>query len=63
MEERGDTPWSVRTYLILIIGVAALAIAAATVYGYLWSAGRARSSAESSMRLEAQRAEEKAAGL
>jgi diguanylate cyclase (GGDEF)-like protein len=56
MEERGDTPWSVRTYLILIIGVAALAIAAATVYGYLWSAGRARSSAESSMRLEAQRA-------
>jgi diguanylate cyclase (GGDEF)-like protein len=56
MEERGDRPWSVRTHLILIIGVAALAIAAATVYGYLWSAGQARSSAERSMKLEAQRA-------
>jgi len=67
MEQRGDAtgrqpserapvrPWSVTTYMVLIVGVASLAIAGAAVYGYLWSSGQARSSAEQSMALEAHR--------
>jgi len=68
MEQRGDAtgrqpsegapirPWSVTTYLALIVGVASLAIVGAAIYGYLWSSGQARSSAERSMALEARRA-------
>jgi diguanylate cyclase (GGDEF)-like protein len=53
---RARTPWSVRTYLALIVGVAALAIAAATAYGYIWSSARSRAAAGREMTLEARRA-------
>ena len=49
-------PWSVTTYLALIVTATAVAIGAATAYGYLWSAGHARSSARKEMKLEAGRA-------
>jgi diguanylate cyclase (GGDEF)-like protein len=53
---RSGTPWSVRTYLVLIVGVAVLATAAVTASGYFWSAGRSRANTTKEMRLEAQRA-------
>jgi hypothetical protein len=47
--------WSVRTYLVMITLFAVLAIAGATVYGYLWSSGRAVTDATRQMTLEAGR--------
>src|ERR1051326_4854161 len=64
MEQRGDAtgrqpsegapirPWSVTTYLALIVGVASLAIVGAAIYGYLWSSGQARPSRQGLMGLE-----------
>jgi diguanylate cyclase (GGDEF)-like protein len=48
--------WSVRTYLSMIMLFAVLAIAGATVYGYVWSSGKAATDATSQMTLEAGRA-------
>jgi diguanylate cyclase (GGDEF)-like protein len=53
---RPHTPWPVRTYLAVIVGVALLATVAVTASGYFWSSGRSRASAKKEMRLEAQRA-------
>ena len=67
MDERGDAtgrqpstraPWSVGTHLALIVGVAAVAIVAATAYGYLWNSAHSRHSAKNEMTLEARRAAE-----
>jgi diguanylate cyclase (GGDEF)-like protein len=48
--------WSVRTYLILIVAAALAAVATASAYGFLWSAGQARDDATQEMTLQAQRA-------
>ena len=53
---RGLRLWSVRTYLVLIIVIGFLAVAAGSGYSYAWSAGRARSAALTQMTLEADRA-------
>jgi diguanylate cyclase (GGDEF)-like protein len=48
--------WSVRTYLIVIVSAAVVAVGAGSAYGFLWSAGQAREEATREMTLEAQRA-------
>jgi diguanylate cyclase (GGDEF)-like protein len=53
---RTARPWSVRTYLLLIVAVAAAAIVAATGYGFAWSSGQARDDATREMGLQADRA-------
>ncbi|HEX6460743.1 MAG TPA: sensor domain-containing phosphodiesterase [Thermoleophilaceae bacterium] len=53
---RAGAPWSVATYLALIVAASGIAIAAATAYGYLWNAGHARAAARREMNLEARRA-------
>ena len=49
-------PWSVRTYLVLIVVAAVVAVTAASVYGFLWSSGQARADATEQMGLQAERA-------
>ena len=44
-----------RTYLVLIVGAAVVAVAAASAYGFLWSAREARIRAMSAMALQAER--------
>src|SRR4051794_6259046 len=68
MHEQGDatgrqpsaatarTPWSVGTYLALIVGFALVAIGGATAYGYFWSSSQSRGAAKTEMALEARRA-------
>jgi diguanylate cyclase (GGDEF)-like protein len=51
-------PWSVRRYLLLIMAAALVAVAAATVYGFTWSAGKAEDEATHTMTLQARRAAE-----
>jgi len=48
--------WSVRTYLILIVLAAVVAVAAASVAGFVWSGGQARDDATQDMTMQAQRA-------
>jgi diguanylate cyclase (GGDEF)-like protein len=55
--ESGPTrPWSVRTYLIVIVAAAVVAVATASAYGFLWSAGEARERAIDDMSRQATRA-------
>jgi diguanylate cyclase (GGDEF)-like protein len=49
-------PWSVGTYLALIVGFALVAIGGATAYGYFWSSSESRGAATTEMQLEARRA-------
>src|SRR5690242_14917285 len=53
---RSRRHWSVRTYLAVILAVAVAAVGAATAYGFVWSAERARGDATRQMNLEATRA-------
>jgi len=48
--------WSVRTYLVLILVGALVAISAAVGYGFVWNANHARSAALEQMRVDADRA-------
>lgn len=50
------TGWSVRTYLVLIVLCGVVALAAASVYGFVWSAQQAREDAVTEMGLLADRA-------
>ncbi len=47
---------AVRTYLVLVVVAAAVAIAAGSAYGFLWSAGQARDEAAEEMAVQSQRA-------
>jgi hypothetical protein len=53
-------PWSVRSYLLLIVAAAVVAVGAASAYGFLWSAKEARDGAMDDMALQAKRAAESA---
>jgi diguanylate cyclase (GGDEF)-like protein len=55
-------PWSVRTYLVLIVVAAVVAVAAASAYGFLWSTKEARDRAMDAMSLQAKRAATATAG-
>jgi diguanylate cyclase (GGDEF)-like protein len=58
---RTPRPWSVRTYLVVIVAAAVVAVATASAYGFLWSAGAARDAAMDDMSLQAERAASAAA--
>jgi diguanylate cyclase (GGDEF)-like protein len=49
-------PWSVRTYLLLIVAVAGAAVVLATGYGFVWSSSQARDDSTREMTLQARRA-------
>jgi diguanylate cyclase (GGDEF)-like protein len=53
---RPSGPWSVRTYLLVIVGAAVVAVGTGSGYGFLWSAGAARDGAMDDMSLQARRA-------
>jgi diguanylate cyclase (GGDEF)-like protein len=53
---RGPRAWPVRTYLLLIVAAAAVAIVAATGYGFTWSSAQAREDATREMALQSHRA-------
>ena len=48
-------PWSVRTYLVVIVAAAFVAVAIASGYGFVWSAGAASDDALDAMTLQAER--------
>ena len=48
-------PWSVRTYLVVIVAAAFVAVAIASGYGFAWSAGAASDDALDAMTLQAER--------
>jgi diguanylate cyclase (GGDEF)-like protein len=52
----GRRGWSVRTYLVLILVGAFVAVSAAVGYGFVWNANHARNTAFQQMRVDADRA-------
>ena len=54
----GSRRWSVRTYLVVVVVLAVVALGGATVYGFVWSAAEARSDATKRMDLQGRRAAE-----
>ncbi|HTE61526.1 MAG TPA: diguanylate cyclase, partial [Solirubrobacteraceae bacterium] len=58
---RRPQPWSVRTYLIVIVTAAVVAVGSASAYGFFWSAGEARDGAIEDMSVQAKRAAASAA--
>jgi diguanylate cyclase (GGDEF)-like protein len=54
--ERVRKPWSMRAWLILVMGVALVSTAGAAGYGFVWTADQARDSAVERMAFRAERA-------